>query len=286
MSNEPSVFPATSYMCMEIDQRVIRTLSPHELMNRDDKNFPEEYWIAGRSALGSVRAALNTVPGQRVNLRRILDLPCGYGRVLRYLQAAFPNAELTACDLDRDAVDFCACTFGAIPIYSQEDLSEIPLERDAYDLIWVGSLFTHIDVSGWKKLLSKLAFSLRDSGLLVFTTHGRYSYRQLMGIEDFNDYSLPYWRITRIVYGYEKSGFGYADYEGAQNYGISLSEPQWVLSMIDKENSLRCVYFSECSWHGVQDTYACVKSSHPSTTQYGTTFSRYMKHLVREVWRP
>ena len=61
------------------------------------------------------------------DVKRILDLPCGHGRVLRYLSAAFPEAEITACDIMREGVDFCASTFGAIPVYSQDDPQQIPL---------------------------------------------------------------------------------------------------------------------------------------------------------------
>ena len=49
----------------------------------------------------------------------MLDFACGHGRVMRTLKAAFPDALLTACDIDRDGVDFCARTFGAAPVYFQ-----------------------------------------------------------------------------------------------------------------------------------------------------------------------
>src|SRR5437870_5495298 len=87
--------------------------------------------------LESGRAAL-TAAG-KTDVRRILDLPCGHGRVLRVLKAAFPGAALTACDIDRDGVDFCASRFGAEPVYSVEDPGRIPV-RGPFDLIWVGSL--------------------------------------------------------------------------------------------------------------------------------------------------
>ncbi len=270
----------------DVEQQVIRTLSPNEGMNRDDSSFPQEYWVAGRSALAAVRTALNIARKPDSEIRRILDLPCGHGRVLRYLQAAFPEASLTACDVLKDAVDFCASVFGATPVYSHEEIAKIPLERDAYDLIWVGSLFTHLDASNWASLLDKLASSLREGGLLVFTTHGRYVHRQLIGLEDANSYGLPYWRITRAVYRYEHSGFGYANYLGSDNYGISLSDPQWVTSTVAAHQMLQCAYFSERNWHGIQDVYACVKSPHPTATSRATRFSQYMKHLVREVLKP
>jgi SAM-dependent methyltransferase len=74
-----------------------------------ERHLPHErawnhYFYCGRSALGAIRLALAAAGTSKV--RSILDLPCGHGRVLRVLKAAFPEAELHACDLDRTGVDF------------------------------------------------------------------------------------------------------------------------------------------------------------------------------------
>ena len=265
---------------------VIRTISPHDNMNREDPSFPEEYWVAGRSALRAIKAGLDSAQKSVTDVRRVLDLPCGYGRVLRYLKAAFPHAEITACDVLQEAVDFCSSMFGAVPVYSHEDPSKIPVERNVYDLIWVGSLFTHLNSDRWDAFLERLASSLRDGGVLVFTTHGHYAYRRMKGLEDLYDYGLPYWRITKVLYRYERSGFGYGEYLGTNGYGVSLSAPQWVVATLAKSPGLRCVFFSEDTWHGVQDVYACVKSTQLMASGNATPLERYLKHVVREVWKP
>ena len=265
---------------------VIRTISPNETMNREDLSFPDEYWVAGRSALAAIGAGLDAAGKPVSEIRRILDIPCGHGRVLRYLKAAFPDAELTACDLLRDGVDFCSSVFGAIPVYSHEDADKIPLEHSAYDLIWVGSLFTHFDAGQWKALLPRLASSLREGGVLIFSTHGRYVYRRMKGLEDSDSFGLPYWRVTKALYRYERSGFGYGKYWGANNYGISISDPQWVVSTVTSLHALRCAYFAERAWHDLQDVYACVKSLHPTATDTATSLSDYMKHVIREFLSP
>ena len=45
--------------------------------------------------------------------RRILDMPCGHGRVTRVLRARFPDAAITVCDIDRDGAGFASDRFGA-----------------------------------------------------------------------------------------------------------------------------------------------------------------------------
>lgn len=271
---------------VDVEDRVLRTLSQNETMNREDDTFPQEYWAAGRSAVNAVMNALDAAQKPASDIRSILDLPCGHGRVLRYLHAAFPAAQLTACDLLTDGVDFCASTFGATPVYSEENISAIPLPANTYDLIWVGSLLTHIDALRWHALFEKLHSALREGGALVFTTHGRRVYRRLKGLDEVKDYGIPYWRVTSTLFNYERSGFGYADYLGTPGYGISLSSAQWVLSTLAKQQGLSCVSFVENGWHGAQDVFACVKESTPKVDVRRTSITQYMKHVVREVWRP
>src|SRR4029453_405200 len=116
----------------------------------------EHYFDCGRSALECINKALliASIPPKRI--KRILDLPCGHGRVLRHLKAAFPEAEIAACDLLRDGVDFCSSTFGATAIYSCDEPEAIPLKPESFDLIWVGSLFTHLDAPLWSRFLAVL----------------------------------------------------------------------------------------------------------------------------------
>src|SRR5205814_7212208 len=54
--------------------------------------------LAALSALRCVREAM--AAAGKTDVRRILDFPCGYGRVVRVLKAAFPDAELAAGDSD------------------------------------------------------------------------------------------------------------------------------------------------------------------------------------------
>src|SRR5436309_14349941 len=110
-------------------------------MWRSDSKYYFEY---GETAVRLIRLAMDATGTGQVPTHNVLDFPSGHGRVLRTLKAAFPRARLTACDIDHDAVDFCAETFGAEPIYSDEDPRAIELPGQ-YDLIWCGSLFTHLD---------------------------------------------------------------------------------------------------------------------------------------------
>src|SRR6185369_2876695 len=116
---------------------MIEEISPHDPMFT--ANSAGHYFDVSRSALSCIKLAL--LAADKTQVQRILDLPCGYGRVLRRLKAAFPQAVLTACDRDQDAVDFCALTFGATPVYSYDDHDSL-IRSGTFDLIWCGSLLT------------------------------------------------------------------------------------------------------------------------------------------------
>ena len=96
--------------------RVSRTISANDLMF--DK-AAAAYLYSGAVAMQLIRQCLTAVGTQEV--RRVLDFGCGHGRVMRVLRAAFPDGELVACDIDKDAVSFCAENFGARPALASKE---------------------------------------------------------------------------------------------------------------------------------------------------------------------
>lgn len=259
---------------------VIRTISPDDDMLAGGGG-EQWYHEVGRSALQCVARALEAARKPPEDVRRILDLPCGHGRVLRYLRAAFGQAEIVACDLAREAADFCAATFGAVPVYSQEDPSRVPLEPDSFDLIWVGSLLTHLDAPRWTEFFDLFRRCLRPGGVLVFTTHGREVYRRMA--EGTQPYLDSWWRVHIVLYQYERTGFGYADYVGRRGYGISLSSPAWVCGRLLERPELRLVSVSEGAWARFQDVYACVRDTAAQPVRPTLSTFAYVKRKVRDL---
>jgi CBS domain-containing protein/SAM-dependent methyltransferase len=225
-------------------------ISPSDTMSRGLRGA---YFLAGASALDCVRRALDRIG--KTTPDRILDLPSGHGRVLRVLKAAFPDAEIVACDLDREGVDFCARTLGATPAYSQSDPDELQAGGD-FDLIWCGSLFTHLDAPRWSKFLSFFARSLLPDGVLVFTTHGRHSAPVLQWMSVTED------GARAMLDGYDAIGFGYVpmplDIEA--DYGLAIASPDWVNAQI-RDSGLTTVDHEVKGWEPPkpeQDVFTCV----------------------------
>jgi SAM-dependent methyltransferase len=230
---------------------VIREISPRDAMYGGDD---AAYFESGRSALQCIELA--TLAIRRKPPSRILDLPCGHGRTLRMLKAAFPEAELIASDIDPDAVEFCSRVFGAKSVQSHFSPEQIELPGKV-DLIWCGSLLTHLDSFRWNEFLAFFEQSLAKDGLLLFTTHGRLTADHLSTLT-IRDFARP---IENMIADYKSYGFAYSDYfDAPREYGVSLSSPTWVCGMLEGFPNLRLVSFTEAGWDSHQDVVACVQT--------------------------
>ena len=210
------------------------------------------YLACGRSALRAVRLAL--AAAGRADVRRVLDFPCGHGRVLRALAAAFPAAELHACDLLAAGVAYCHRRLGAVPLGSDPDPARVRLPG-GYDLIWVGSLFTHLDAPRWPGFLRLFHAALAPGGVCVVTTHGRRAADLIRGGRA--GYGLP--DPGGLLAPFADSGFGYTTYQAGSDYGVSLSSAGWVAGQLAALPAARLLLALEHGWADHQDVYAWQK---------------------------
>ncbi len=140
----------------------------------DDMHHPEDvdgthYARVGASALSAIERALGAAGRSFADVGSCLDMPCGYGRVLRLLAQEIAPERITACDINRQAIRFCAQEFGVTPLRSTPSLDRMRLGR--HDLIWCGSLVTHLDERRVGELLGSFADALEPGGLAIVTIH-------------------------------------------------------------------------------------------------------------------
>lgn len=218
------------------------------------KGDGRHYFSVGLSAIRCLDYALTAAGLKAVNVA--LDMPCGHGRVLRFLVRRFPETKFIACDLDRNGVDYCAETFGVEGIYSRPDLDGLDLGRRV-DLIWCGSLLTHLDQPRISALLHFFARHLVEHGLVVFTTAGE-RVVEWMTTRQF-DYGIAQEEIPIICGAYAKDGYAYTDYPYMSDYGISLTSPEWIRKQVAEVGGLREITFQPHAWDDHQDVYAFVR---------------------------
>jgi SAM-dependent methyltransferase len=215
---------------------VDETIAPADAMFQFAPSLPG-YLAVGRSALQQIELARKAVDAHEPSL--ILDLPCGHGRVLRFLRARWPEATIVACDLDQDGVDFCTRHFGARGVYSADDPRDIDLGGEAFDLIWVGSLFTHLPAQRWQPFLDKLTRVLAPDGLLLFTVSGRF-------VAD---------RLAAGRKAYDREGFAYEASGDRSEWGRAVSSPEWVMRLLARYPQ-RVLSYAERRWNDHQDVVA------------------------------
>ena len=217
---------------------VSRQIHPNDGMWQPRESW---YYRVGRSGLRAVELA---VAGSWLEQpRSILDLPCGHGRVARYLRAAYPQARMHFCDIDAEGADFCAKEFQGEAIHSVEELTDVALPM--VDVIWVGSLFTHVDAARTRRWLAYLARHLNPDGVLVATFHGTWSIQMQKSYPMIDAASWD-----AVLEGVEREGYGYAPYPHgrAGDYGISLTRPAWICDAIAQIPGVRLAGYAERGW--------------------------------------
>jgi SAM-dependent methyltransferase len=229
--------------------------------------YPAGYFATGRVALAKIQQALLEKEADDPP-KRILDLPCGYGRLLRYFRATWPEAEIVAGELVPDAVAFCQRTFSATAPQSKEPLWEADIGGN-YDLIWSGSLLTHFDEDHWKPILHHFAEALTVRGVLVFSTIGKSGYEILQGSDAYPwitavippRYALSDAGAGHIVQSIADTGFGYSHYPDHDDdpYGLAVALPEWAADRI-VASGMTVVRHEEGGW-GSQDLWSVTRSA-------------------------
>ena len=219
--------------------RVSRIVADGDTMfdGRDD-----HYLAVGLSALACIEGALEgRVPAS------ILDLPCGWGRVTRMLRARFPLASITVCDIEPAAVSFSAAAFDARPLASEVDVGKLHLPGQ-YDLIWVGSLMTHLSEAASLGLLARLAAGLAPGGSLVVSSHGP---AIIPGLKGWG-YGLRPPAVAGLLEDYGARGYGHRGYDDSTGYGIALTDQDWWHSAA-AGTEMHVASYSTQAWDEHQD---------------------------------
>ena len=224
------------------------------------------YLKVGLSASRCIREALRHTAKESA-IESILDFPAGYGRVLRFIRAMFPEADITAAEIESDSLAFCRRTFSVDTFLSKTDINTLSLPKQ-FNLIWCGSLFTHISEPIAVDLLQFFYDHLSDQGVCIFTTHGQYPIEQLRNGK--NTYGLTDDASQQVVREVEKQGYGYADYSHTPGYGVSAVSCSRMLALADQVGQWYNVLFSERGWDNHQDVYAFAKQSQANIQQSGS----------------
>jgi SAM-dependent methyltransferase len=214
---------------------------------------PRDYIYCGMSGLEVVVSVLGLSPTETVS--SVLDYGCGHGRVARYLRNYFINAEMTFADVDAGGVNFCATELKGRGLVVPKDVSQVTLPGK-YDVIWLGSVFTHIDYERMKILFDKLFAALTPNGVMIGTYRGEKMYRTYLRNPQIAA------RDADLIRQYEETGIGYMRYAGWQDdWGLSLVHPKRLMDIGYRHPEARMVTYAEVGWAGAHDVIAWTNTS-------------------------
>jgi MoaA/NifB/PqqE/SkfB family radical SAM enzyme/SAM-dependent methyltransferase len=217
----------------EVLQRVNRTVSPRDVLFAGFEAVqPGTYFSSGPDQLVEVDALLREHghPGL-AGSGAVADFACHYGRMTRALRAALPHAAVYACDLDRDAVRFCAGELGALPVVTgwRPDEESLPGGLDAVVCV---SLLTHTPLEHWRCALRAWARMLRPGGVAAFTllSEGHVEAWLAGAMEHYGTYSRE--QRAAAARSVREEGFGFAaltsGYGGEPFYGVAFASREVV----------------------------------------------------------
>lgn len=237
-------------------------VSPDDTMMKHDALSLEHYFYVGQSNLLTVLNVLSvrsTYRGGDAPIRDILDFGCGHGRVTRWFVAAFPKAQIHVTDYQKTAVEFCIANFAC-----RATEKEILAAR--FDLVWLGSVFTHLPAQIVEPLLATLLASLRPNGVLIFTSQGRYSIERMNDFDWEKDnrawmhYNIDRERFETIMTQYRRTGYGYVDYPGRKDYGVCVAKPDWYSERVLRSTEFIQILFQEKGSDNHQDVSAFMRA--------------------------
>jgi SAM-dependent methyltransferase len=140
----------------------------------------------GRQTADDMERAVAAAGGAMTRVARALDFGCGCGRLLIEAVRRWPAVRWYGADVDARAIAWCAEHLPAATVLVNGPLPPLPIGA-TFDLIWCGSVFSHLDEQRQDLWLAELLGKLNPGGYVVASIHGEHAWA-----------GLPVWTRRRI----------------------------------------------------------------------------------------
>lgn len=128
------------------------------------------YMQSGKRMLDALSQLIRFNFGDEFANKSILEFACGYGRFTRHLVMRHPTDRTVVSDIYRGAVDWQNEKNGMTGIYSVAKPEDFAL-ISKFDVIFVGSLFSHLPKDLFVGWLERLFRMLSPDGFIAFSVH-------------------------------------------------------------------------------------------------------------------
>ena len=224
--------------CREIHPKDEMLLGLERLVPRVDRRALT-YFLQGHQAWASIDHAVATANRDWGSVESVLDFACGYGRSTRFLVQALPADRVWASDIDVGATTFVADSLGVHGVPSCADPEDLDFGRQ-FEVIYVGSLFSHLPEQRFGTWLRKLYDLLVPGGILLFSTHSMKAFPEEADASGFAYRELS--ETTRL---------------DTSEYGFTIVTPDWVRKQATEAGIVELHTVERELWLG-QDLHAAV----------------------------
>jgi len=205
------------------------------------------YFKSGREALQCIEQIVRFSEKSFRGVRSFLDFACGYGKSTRFLIQEIEPGKVWVSDIYKGAVDFQKKIFGVNGFYSETEPSKLEFPRK-FEVIYTGSLFSHLPANRFEEWLSTLSNILEDDGIFILSTHGE--------------------TLCPPGFQVDPSGFTFLKFSesrslSTEEYGCTFVTRAWVERLGEKLGIMN-IYFLEKELWGSQDIYVVTKRDMPS----------------------
>jgi len=146
------------------------------LRNRVHGSADRQAFLAvGRQCARDIENGLRAVGRSMAEFHSVLDFGCGCGRTLRHFTSYFRDAAFTGCDINVPLVDWCRGHLPGATFLATDPLPPLPFRDGQFDLIYLISIFTHLDESFQRQWLAELKRVSRPDGIVLISTLGEKS---------------------------------------------------------------------------------------------------------------
>lgn len=146
-----------------------------------------EYLYSGKEQVDKMISILREKGFEIGNARNVLELGCGAGRMIRWLYPYSSGCDIVGVDISAEHIFWANRNLNPPFSFATTTIApNLPFEDNCFDLVYAGSVFTHIDdqVETW---LYELSRCMRTGGRLYVTIHDKNTIRHLMSTPVFRD---------------------------------------------------------------------------------------------------
>lgn len=178
---------------------------------------PKEYWLgyghtaeeyinSGKEDVQIMLDLLASNGYTERNEQTVLDLGCGGARMLRNMKANMPNSEFWGLDIDAKLIYWNKLNLGDRANFATTTLvPHLPFGDEYFNLVYTGSVFTHIDdlAEAWLLEVKRI---LKKGAIFYLTIHDESTVEALA--TTYKDHPLAKFLHANPTYMANKDNFG------------------------------------------------------------------------------